>query len=143
MNYFLQLPSPQLTGCHTHNFHDKSYDSLSGNTALKSTSILLCNLWIWLDLQGDDFIMTDYLITDHAYFEMQRRDISEQIVRNVLEKPDQIEEVRSGRRVYQSKIEFRDSNRTYLIRVFVDIGREPWEIVTVYRTSKIEKYWRK
>jgi len=84
-----------------------------------------------------------YLITDHAYFEMQRRDISEEIVRKVLEEPDQVEEVRPDRRVYQSKIKFKDSNRTYLIRVFVDIGREPREVVTVYRTSKIAKYWRK
>jgi hypothetical protein len=44
--------------------------------------------------------MTDYLITDHAYFEMQRRDISERIVRKVLEKPDQVEEVRRDRLVY-------------------------------------------
>ena len=87
--------------------------------------------------------MTDYIITDHAYFEMQRRDISEQIVRKVLGAPDQVEEVRADRRVYQSKIKFKDSDRIYLIRVFVDIGREPLEVVTVYRTSKIAKYWRK
>ena len=30
----------------------------------------------------------------------------------------------------------------YLVRVFVDIDREPAEVVTVYRTSKIGKYWR-
>ncbi len=29
-----------------------------------------------------------------------------------------------------------------LIRVVLDIDREPSEVVTVYRTSKIEKYWR-
>ena len=87
--------------------------------------------------------MTDYLITDHAYFEMQRRDISEHIVRKVSEKPDQVEEFRPDRRVYQPKIKFKDSNRIYLVRVFVDVGHEPWEVVTVYRTSKIAKYWRK
>ena len=31
---------------------------------------------------------------------------------------------------------------TYLLRVFVDTDREPPEVVTVYRTSKITKYWR-
>ena len=86
--------------------------------------------------------MKDYFITEHAYFEMRRRDISEQIVRKVLEEPDQVDEVRPDRRVYQSKIKLKDSNRTYLIRVFIDIDREPIEVVTVYRTSKIEKYWR-
>jgi len=33
--------------------------------------------------------------------------------------------------------------RLFLVRVFVDIDRRPPEIVTAYRTSKIEKYWRK
>jgi len=32
--------------------------------------------------------------------------------------------------------------KNYLLRVVVDIDREPPEVVTVYRTSKIAKYWR-
>jgi hypothetical protein len=30
----------------------------------------------------------------------------------------------------------------YLIRVIVDVDRKPAEVVTVYRTSKISKYWK-
>jgi hypothetical protein len=30
----------------------------------------------------------------------------------------------------------------FLLRVFVDVDRQPLEVVTAYRTSKIEKYWR-
>jgi hypothetical protein len=30
----------------------------------------------------------------------------------------------------------------YLVRVFVDVDRTPAEVVTVYRTSKMAKYWR-
>jgi hypothetical protein len=29
----------------------------------------------------------------------------------------------------------------YLLRVVVDEGEQPPVIITVYRTSKIEKYW--
>ena len=29
-----------------------------------------------------------------------------------------------------------------LVRVFVDVDRHPAEVVTVYRTTKISKYWR-
>jgi hypothetical protein len=32
--------------------------------------------------------------------------------------------------------------RSYLVRVIVDVDRVPVEVVTVYRTSKIEKYRR-
>ena len=31
--------------------------------------------------------------------------------------------------------------KRYLVRVFVDIDRDAAEVVTVYRTSKINKYW--
>jgi hypothetical protein len=48
--------------------------------------------------------------------------------------------VRPGRDVLQSRIAF--PGKTYPLRVFVDIDRDPAEVVTVYRTSPIAKYWR-
>jgi len=33
-------------------------------------------------------------------------------------------------------------DQRYLVRVFVDVDRSPPEVVTVYRTSKVERYWR-
>jgi len=82
----------------------------------------------------------NYLITSHAAFEMLRRRIEERVVRQVLAAPEQRHAVRAGRDVLQSRIAF--SGKTYLLRVFVDIDRDPAEVVTVYRTSRIAKYWR-
>ena len=82
----------------------------------------------------------NYLITSHAAFEMLRRRIEERVVRQVLAAPEQRHAVRPGRDVLQSWIAF--SGKTYLLRVFVDIDRDPAEVVTVYRTSRIAKYWR-
>jgi hypothetical protein len=87
------------------------------------------------DLQG-------YVLTDHARLEMQRRGITEADVAAVLTAPEQSEGVRPGRCVYQSRMTFDDSSKVYLLRVFVDMDREPPEVVTVYRTSKVQKYWR-
>ena len=50
--------------------------------------------------------------------------------------------VREGRAVYQAKCDMGEPPKTYILRVFVDIDRKPPYVVTVYRTSKIEKYWR-
>jgi hypothetical protein len=86
--------------------------------------------------------ITDYRLTDHAQFEMARRQIAEAEIAQVLSAPEQIEIVRPGRAVYQSRVEFGKSAQTYLLRIFVDIDRQPPEVVTAYRTSKIEKYWR-
>ena len=81
------------------------------------------------------------VITDHAASEMQRRGISSEQVRRILEKPEQRMTIREGRDVLHSRVMMEDG--LYLIRVFVDIDRRPAEVVTVYRTSKIVKYWRK
>ena len=60
----------------------------------------------------------------------------------MLSEPEQTEPVRAGREVYQLRLESGEPPRTYLLQVFVDIDRQPPEVVTVYRTSKISKYWR-
>lgn len=84
----------------------------------------------------------DFVFSDHAVAGMTRRDISKEDVRKVLATPEQTEMVRDGRVVYQAKLEIGKPLKTYILRVFVDIDRKPPYIVTVYRTSKVEKYWR-
>jgi uncharacterized protein DUF4258 len=84
----------------------------------------------------------DFVFSDHALIEMARREISQEEVRNVLANPEQTERVREGRAVYQAKCDTVEPPKTYILRVFVDIDRKPPYVVTVYRTSKIEKYWR-
>ena len=86
--------------------------------------------------------ITTYSLTDHARFEMARRQISEAEVESVLAVPEQTECVREGRAVYQSRIELGEPSKTYLLRVVVDVDRQPAEVVTVYRSSKVQKYWR-
>jgi hypothetical protein len=81
------------------------------------------------------------LLTPHALFEMARRGIPESVVNQVLSAPEQRFPVRPGRDVLQSRMAFPDG--VYLVRVFVDVNRTPAEVVTAYRTSKIEKYWEK
>lgn len=84
----------------------------------------------------------NYLLTAHAKEEMARRQISVDDVAKVLAAPEQVETVRQGRSVYQSRIESGKPPKSYLLRVFIDTDRQPAEVVTVYRTSKITKYWR-
>ena len=73
---------------------------------------------------------------------MERRGISEEEIAQVLSAPEQADLVRPGRAVYQSKMRFGESRETYLLQIFVDIERKPAEVVTAYRTSKIDKYWK-
>lgn len=82
----------------------------------------------------------EFRLTSHAAFEMQRRGVGESLVQAVLAAPEQRFALRPGRDVLQSKIAIEGT--TYLLRVFVDVDRNPAEVVTVYRTSSIAKYWR-
>jgi len=86
--------------------------------------------------------ITNYRLTTHAQEEMNRRQISPDEVASVLAAPEQIQSVRQGRNVYQSRIEVGKPPQKYLLRVFIDVDRDPPEVVTVYRTSKVTKYWR-
>lgn len=83
----------------------------------------------------------NYVFTDHARFEMKRRGLEEDLVAKVLRNPDQRLWVRPGRVVLQSRVAVE--GKTCLVRVFVDIDWQPAEVVTAYRTSRVEKYWRK
>ena len=80
----------------------------------------------------------NYVITSHATLEMERRELDEAIVRSVLRAPEQRMAVRAGRDVLQSRM---PGAKAYLVRVFVDVDRNPAEVVTVYKTSKVAKYW--
>jgi hypothetical protein len=65
------------------------------------------------------------------------------MVREVIEEPEQRlpEESRAASWVYPSRLRFEDG-RLYLLRVVVAEEHSPPVVVTVYRTSKIEKYWK-
>jgi len=81
----------------------------------------------------------DAIISEHAASQMARRGISVALLKGVLRKPEQVMEVRPGRIILQSRARIGTHNQ--LVRVFVDVDVSPAQVVTVYRTSKIDKYW--
>lgn len=75
--------------------------------------------------------LSRYFIKQHARLEMKRRQISEEQIAAVLSAPEQVEEIRAGRNVYQSRLNLGDPLKMYLLRFFVDVDRDPAEVVTV------------
>jgi len=82
-----------------------------------------------------------FRLSNHAREEMERRGIPLALVESVLDSPQQVVIEKSGKEGYQSQIDFGDG-RIFLLRVIVAYDVDPPVVVTVYRTSKIEKYWR-
>lgn len=84
--------------------------------------------------------MRAFVLTRHAVAEAARRSIPLDVVHAVASAPEQIVDGYGGLCVHQSMVEFGNGRR-YLVRVVVNDAVEPGRIVTVYRTTKIEKYW--
>jgi len=81
-------------------------------------------------------------MTEHARGEALRRQIGEDIVLAVARDPEQRLAARAGREIRQSRIPDPASGKLYLVRVVVELAEASETIVTVYRTSRISRYWR-
>jgi hypothetical protein len=82
-----------------------------------------------------------FQISRHAQEEMARRGIPQHVLTDVLDHPQQVVPTPDGKKAYQSQVDF-GGGRRFLVRVIVAEDVDPPLVVTVYRTSKISKYWR-
>jgi len=82
-----------------------------------------------------------FQISGHALEEMKRRDLSRDLVETILGEPQQIVDEYGNKKAFQSIIDF-GTGKNYLVRVIVNDTLEPASVVTVYRTSRLKKYWR-
>ena len=80
-------------------------------------------------------------ISRHAHEEINRRGIPLNIVESVLQNPQQIVDEYGNMKAYQSIMDI-GMGKDYLVRVIVNDTIDPGKVITVYRTSKISKYWR-
>ena len=81
------------------------------------------------------------VLSAHAERELLRRGIPRQLLDSVLEHPGQIVFGYGGKNVYQSQLDF-GAGKMFLLRAIVDERTTPPVVVTIYRTSRITKYWK-
>ena len=81
----------------------------------------------------------NFELSQHARDELARRGIPASVVDSVLAGPEQKVPEHGSVTCYPSRVTIND--KPYLLRVMVDDTRQPAVVVTVYRTSKISKYW--
>ncbi len=74
----------------------------------------------------------------HALEQMGRREIPINLATLVVEQPDSITDQDQTTRVYARLL--NQEGKFYLYRVFVNPMKKPAMVITVYKTSKIEKY---
>ena len=74
----------------------------------------------------------------HAIERCAARGIDEIDIYDVLKNPDHIVQETSCKHIYQKLIS--ENNNRMLLRVFVNICKEPTIVITAYKTSKLDKY---
>jgi len=82
------------------------------------------------------------IITEHAKFEASRRNIPEELIRSVIENPQQKLPSQKGRVIVQSKYNDEEEDKEMILRVIGVASAEDFKVITVYKTSKINKYWK-
>ena len=85
--------------------------------------------------------MNAYALSRHAAEEVAKRQIDRAWLDSVLAAPEQRIPRFPDKEVLQSRFAAEDG-KMYLLRVVVAVDKDPPIVVTVYRTSKIAKYWR-
>ena len=83
----------------------------------------------------------NFEFSNHAQEELEKRQISRFLVETILKNPQQTIPQDDEITIFQSQIT-SDTQKRYLLRIFVNITTNPPRIVTLYRTSKIKKYWQ-
>jgi hypothetical protein len=78
------------------------------------------------------------IFSNHALEQMKLRGISKESIQKILNNPGQISKFEKLT-IYQG-LEII-SDKKFLIRIFINTFKNPPLIVTVYRTSKIDKYY--
>ncbi|MCH8109216.1 MAG: DUF4258 domain-containing protein [Chloroflexi bacterium] len=82
-----------------------------------------------------------FKISGHAEEELIRRNIPRRLLEETLNAPQQIVPVYGDKKAYQSQFDF-GGGKLYLLRAIVSEEGDSATVVTVYRTSRISKYWR-
>lgn len=77
----------------------------------------------------------------HLHRELNRRKIPRELLERILQGPEQKVPEFDNITCFQSLVEIE--GRPYLLRVMVNETVDPPVVVTAYRTSKIDKYWRR
>jgi hypothetical protein len=72
---------------------------------------------------------------------MAARNISEDILLDTVHNPQQSLTVSEGRRIYQSRYFDTIEQKPMLMRIVVEPQGENLIVVSVYKTSRIGKYW--
>jgi hypothetical protein len=82
------------------------------------------------------------IFSEHALFEIEFRKIKKEDIEHLIEHPMQKKLGMKNRIIMQSRYYDNKENKEMVLRVIGEELENEFHVVTVYKTSKIEKYWK-
>ena len=82
-----------------------------------------------------------FKFSNHALEQIDTRSLSVQVIEEILLSEEKLITKVGNIDIYQKIIV--EVDKPYLYRIFVNTSKEPFLVVTAYKTSKIEKYENK
>jgi hypothetical protein len=82
------------------------------------------------------------IFSEHALFEIEFRKIKKEDIEHLIENPMQKMPSKNNRIIMQSRYYDNIENKEMLLRVIGEESENEFHVVTVYKSSKIEKYWK-
>ena len=82
-----------------------------------------------------------FVFSNHAVEQMQRRNINRENVEIAILNPDQILIDTENPEVTIYQFLLKEDGQMFLLRVFVNTTKQPNVIITLYKTTKIQKYY--
>ncbi len=83
--------------------------------------------------------MANYIFSKHALERIEERGIPMQVVLAVINNTENLI-IEEEKVIHQSIVNFEGEGE-YLVRVFVNTIKQPPVVITVYKTSKLDKYY--
>jgi hypothetical protein len=77
----------------------------------------------------------------YALEQIRERGLARAAIQGAITNPDQVLPGKRTRLIAQKRM--REDDREYLLRVVYEEGAGQITVVTAYKTSKVDKYWRK
>ena len=82
------------------------------------------------------------IFTEHAREQLRERKISQELVEEVLKDPEQVVQDAEGNPIAQNRYFDKEEGKEMLLRVFYREEQGTRRVITVYKTSRIRKYWK-
>jgi adenylosuccinate lyase len=83
------------------------------------------------------------IFTEHVMFEMERRQITKDDLKDLIDQPQQKIPGKKSRVILQKKYFDKLRKKEMLLRVIGKQEHGKFMVITAYKTSRIEKYWLK